>query len=59
MKKIKDWLNKPITWKDSFIAAIIGTIISFLCMAFTLGWHKYIGEKIVDVFDEVKAKIKK
>ena len=30
MKKLNEWFNKPITWKDSFIAAIIGTIISFL-----------------------------
>lgn len=59
MKKLNEWFNKPITWKDSFIAAIIGTIIWFLGMAFTLGWHKVVAEKIIDMFDEVKAKIKK
>lgn len=59
MKKLNEWFNKPITWKDSFIATIIGTIISFLYVAFILGWHKVVAEKIIDMFDEVKAKIKK
>lgn len=59
MKKIKDWLNKPITWKSSIIASIIGTLISFLYMEIMLGWFKILGEKIIDMFDEVKAKIKK
>lgn len=59
MKKLKEWINKPITWKDSFIASIIGTIIWFLGMAFTLGWFKILGDKIGEMFDDIKSKIKK
>lgn len=58
MKKLKEWINKPITWKDSIIATVISMILSFIYMAFMFGWHKVVAEKIIDMFDEVKAKIK-
>ena len=36
MKKIKEWINKPITWKDSIIAALIGMVISLAYLAYEL-----------------------
>ena len=29
--KINEWINKPITWKDSIIAALVGSVLS-LCL---------------------------
>lgn len=59
MKKLKEWINKPITWKDSIIATIIGMILSFIYMAFMFGWFKILGNKIGEMFDDIKSKIKK
>ena len=59
MKKLKEWINKPITWKDSIIATVISMILSFIYMAFMLGWFKILADKIGEMFDDVKAKIKK
>lgn len=36
MKKIKEWINKPITWKDGIIASLIGTVISLAYLAYEL-----------------------
>lgn len=59
MKKLNEWLDKPITWKSSLIASLISVIISLIYYAFLFGWFKKLGEKIVDIFDDIKAKIKK
>lgn len=59
MKKLKEWINKPITWKDSIIATVISMILSFIYMAFMFGWFKILGNKISEMFDDIKSKIKK
>ena len=41
MKKISELLNRPITWKQSFIAAIIGMILSLIYIVMQFGlWNK-------------------
>ena len=59
MKKLKEWINKPITWKDSIIATVISMILSFIYMAFMFGGFKILGNKIGEMFDDIKSKIKK
>lgn len=36
MKKINEWMNKSITWKDSIIASLIGMAISLAYLAYEL-----------------------
>lgn len=36
MKKINEWMNKPITWKDGIIASLIGMAISLAYLAYEL-----------------------
>lgn len=41
MKKISKLLNSPITWKQSFIAAVIGMILSLIYLVIQFGlWTK-------------------
>ena len=41
MKKISKLLNSPITWKQSFIAAGIGMILSLIVIAAEfVSWNK-------------------
>ena len=52
MKKISKLINRPITWKQSFIAAAIGMILSLIvivveCVSLNkkesiLNFHKYL-----------------
>ena len=41
MKKISELINSPITWKQSIIAAIIGTMLSLIVIAAEfVSWNK-------------------
>ena len=41
MKKVSELINSPITWKQSFIAAVIGMILSLIYLVIQFGlWTK-------------------
>ena len=53
MKKISELINSPITWKQSFIAAVIGMILSLIYLVIQFGlWTK----KSSKSFKKVKHK---
>ena len=45
MKKISELINSPITWKQSFIAAIIGMILSLIVIVVEcVSWNKNVSK---------------
>lgn len=50
MRKFKNWLNKPITWKSLFIASIL----SLLAAIFEMLWIFGAPKKIIDKFKSMK-----
>lgn len=56
MKKISAILNSPITWKQSFIAAIIGMILSLIYIVMQFGlWNENL-KKVSKSFKKAKHK---
>ena len=56
MKKISKLLNSPITWKQSFIAAAIGMILSLIVIVVEcVSWNK----KVSKSFKEWETNTKK
>lgn len=55
-EKISNWLDKPVTWRDSFRAGMWSMIITIVIYAIAIAYI-YIDD-IKDFFEEVTDKIK-
>jgi hypothetical protein len=54
MKKIGEWLNKPITWKTSIICSLIGMLCSLAWVGYVFGFYEWVGDKITGLVTKIK-----
>lgn len=56
--KMPTWWNKPITWRDNFVASLIGGLVGFILWIGMVLYEKYefeIQEKFESVRDRTTA----